>query len=431
MKKFWELDEVPEKKFVSEEDAYVEQHYKKHIKRDELGRYMVKLPFNKNKEKLGDTFKLAEKRFYSLENRFKRNSDIKTQYIAAMREYINNGHMVETSPNEIKNQKCYFIPHQAVIKETSATTKIRIVLDASSPSSTGYSLNQALYKGRHLTPEVFQTLIHFHIPPIAFIADIQKMYHHIFVYPEDALYQLFLWREDERDELKIYKSIKVIFGESSAAYLAIRTIKQLADDEKPIASEIIKKRFHVDNLATGSSTLQEALKTRDDLIELLKRGGFLLRQWASNEKKLIESLPENLIYKSENNTIRALGILWDTKPDEIIYDVTNKEMYVFTMRTILSEIMKLNFDALGKTNPVKLLLKLIMQELWKLGISNWDKPVPEHIIKIFMQIQKELNEQKEYRFPRQTIILNFNELQIHGFCDASEKAYGVYLHTFV
>lgn len=114
-------------------------------------------------------------------------------------------------------------------------------------------------------------------------------------------------------------------------------------------------------MTTESISLKEALAARDDLIEFLRKGGFLLRQWASNETKLIESLPENLVYRSGSNIIRALGILWDTKADEIIYNA--KEISTFTIRTILSEIMKLNFDALGKTTPVRLLLKLLMQEL--------------------------------------------------------------------
>lgn len=84
---------------------------------------MVKLPFNEKKNKLGDTYKLAEKRFYSIERRFTRDPNLKTQYIEVMREYMNNGHMIETSPEELKNQKCYYIPHRAVVKESSTTTK--------------------------------------------------------------------------------------------------------------------------------------------------------------------------------------------------------------------------------------------------------------------------------------------------------------------
>lgn len=215
------------------------------------------------------------------------------------------------------------------------------------------------------------------------------------------------------------------------SFLAIRTIQQLTDDEKrdfPTASEIIKKRFHVDNLVTGSNSSDEALKMRDDLIKLLEKGGFLLRQWASNDKKLIESLPENLIFKSESNIIGALGILWSTETDEIIYSVANEEINDFTVRTVLSEIMKFNFDSLGQLSPINILLKLAMQELWKIGFSDWNKTVPEIIATILIRIRKELNKIKEFKFPRCVLILNYINLQIHGFCDASKKAYGACLY---
>jgi len=44
--------------------------------------------------------------------------------------------------------KCvYYLPHHAVMKESSITTKLRVVFDGSAPSSSGLSLNDILYRG--------------------------------------------------------------------------------------------------------------------------------------------------------------------------------------------------------------------------------------------------------------------------------------------
>lgn len=430
LERFWEIEELPEVKHLSEEDSYVEEHFKSTTTRNIQGHYVVKLPFNLNlKDKLGESFKIAEKRLYALERRFKKNPELKKQYIDVMREYINDGHMVEVDPADLKNRKFLFLPHQAVIKETSSTTKVRVVIDASSPSSTGYSLNNTLFKGPNLTPEIFATLAHFRIPIIAFIADIKKMYLSVFVTEEDSYYQLIMWRENETENIRFFRVIKVIFGETSSSYLASRSLIQVAEDEidYPVASEIVNKRFHVDNVASGKNSIKKALTARDQLISLLDKGGFVLRQWAANDSRITDSLPENLKFQGNSKIVQTLGIHWDTESDLIIFNVSSEILKIITKRVILSDIMTIIYDVLGLAGPIIVKLKIIMQELWR-DNASWDEKVPEHIVKPYIQTKNELNQIKKLEFPRKCIIVNYVDLQIHGFCDASEKAYGACIY---
>ena len=73
------------------------------------------------------------------------------------------------------NGNVTFLPHK-VIKKQRSTTKIRIVFDASAKKRDAVSLNEILYKGPSLTPELFTLLIKFRIYPIAISADIVKAY---------------------------------------------------------------------------------------------------------------------------------------------------------------------------------------------------------------------------------------------------------------
>lgn len=88
------------------------------------------------------------------------------------------------------------------------------------------------------------------------------------------------------------------FDVSSSSFLAIRTIQKLADDERDkylIAARIIKTDLYVDDLLTGANTIEKARTLRDKIIALLAQGGFNIRQWASNDKRIINDLNNNTV----------------------------------------------------------------------------------------------------------------------------------------
>jgi len=62
-----------------------------------------------------------------------------------MREYIDLGHMSFVTNNDSINdndfQSIVYLPHHGVLKESSTSTKLRVVFDASAKNSKGYSLN--------------------------------------------------------------------------------------------------------------------------------------------------------------------------------------------------------------------------------------------------------------------------------------------------
>ena len=63
-----------------------------------------------------------------------------------------------------------------VKKDSSSTTKFRIVFDASAKSSTGVSLNDTLLVGPTMHPTLVDILIRFRLHRIALVADVGKMY---------------------------------------------------------------------------------------------------------------------------------------------------------------------------------------------------------------------------------------------------------------
>ena len=70
------------------------------------------------------------------------------------------------------------------------------------------------------------------------------MYRRIWLDKEDQDYQRILW--EEKDKEVILRILTVIYGISSSAYLATRTLVQVADDEAknfPETHQIVKRIF--------------------------------------------------------------------------------------------------------------------------------------------------------------------------------------------
>lgn len=121
-----------------------------------------------------------------------------------MRVYLSLGHI---SKVENHDRHVNYMPHHVVVKLDSATTKYRPVFNASvqpdydevyeMPKRDKVTFNQTLMIGPTIQNDRFEILILFRVHRFALIADIEKMYRQILIYPEDRKYQHIFWREDK------------------------------------------------------------------------------------------------------------------------------------------------------------------------------------------------------------------------------------------
>ncbi|CAK9809183.1 hypothetical protein ANTQUA_LOCUS5922, partial [Anthophora quadrimaculata] len=434
--RFWEIEEIPAKKVLSHEEQACELHFKNTIQRNSEGRYIVRLLFNGNKKKLGESRSVALRRFYLVEKKFQRDSALKQKYCEFLLEYKYLNHMSLLENND-PTINCFYFPHHAVTKNDSTTTKIRVVFDGSAKTSSGISLNDSLMVGSTIQNDLFSMLNRFRSHRYALTADIEKMYRQVLMHADDAAYQRILFRKNPDENIKEFTLNTVTYGTSCAPFLAIRTLHQLASDERiqhPVAASVLMKDFYVDDLLTGADTLQEAAFLRDDLITLLQRGGFPIRKWASNEPSLIPETAGTSASGHQsldpNSAVKTLGIHWNSRKDTIFYEVNiSDHSKLVTKRSILSQVAKL-FDPLGLLGPVILKAKIIIQLLWKAGIS-WDESIPADINTTWVQFKDQFPNLSKISFERLIITPNPIEIQMHGFCDASEQAYGacIYLRS--
>lgn len=321
MEKFWEIDTgfITERQ-VSHEERTCERQFVESYKRNADGRFVVKLPFKYNFGELGNSSNIALKRFYNMEHKLNKNEAVKRQYQEFMTEYFNLGHMELVPQRELnRTSNVIYLPHHPVFKESSLTSKIRVVFDTSVKSTTGVSLNDTLMVGPTIQDDLLAILLRFRTFKYALAADITKMYRQILLDPADANFQRIFWRNNTNEEVKVFRLKTVTYGTSSAPFLAIRALRQLAIEKQSkfkSASKTILRDFYVDNLLTGTNNLNEGLLLRTELIQLLKNGGFELRPWASNNQNLLSNLVEsstdsNIISLDKQGETKTLGVTWN------------------------------------------------------------------------------------------------------------------------
>ncbi|XP_058810607.1 uncharacterized protein LOC131675591 [Phymastichus coffea] len=425
--RFWLIEDLDHEPNKSRDEVACEQHYITHTQRDSSGRYIVRLPFRDSKFDLGNSKSQGLKRFDSLQAKFAKNPSLKIEYSKVMDEYISLGHMTLCEDN----QDGYFLPHHAVVKESSETTKVRVVFDASSKTSTGISLNDTLIVGPTIQNTIFEQVLRFRTHSFVITTDIEKMYRQILIHPDDRKYQRILWYH--KGEVKTFQLNTVTFGVAAAPFLAIRTIQQLARDEArdfPRASKLLFRDFYVDDFISGLNTLEELLAIRDEMITLLRRGGFIIRKWASNHLSALNTIDKKVFdldcVVREDPIQKTLGVVWDSQRDILQYSVSCIDLQATsTKRQLLSEISKI-FDPLGLLGPVVLFAKTLIQDCWKAKVG-WDESLPQDIHTKWKSFVLQSPFLKQVSFPRQFLIPNPTRIELHGFCDACNYGYGACL----
>ncbi|XP_071579486.1 uncharacterized protein [Temnothorax nylanderi] len=159
--KFWTQEEVPASNNheLTPDEQRCEEYYKSTVSRDSTGRY---------------TF---------------------------MTEYRELNHMKKASPTSSQHTQ-YYLPHHGVLRPDSATTKLRVVFNGSSASTSGRSLNDLMPTGAK----------------------------QINVHEDDWNLQRILWIDEQLNEMS-YHLTTVTYGNKAAPFLAVPTLPQLVEDE--------------------------------------------------------------------------------------------------------------------------------------------------------------------------------------------------------
>lgn len=231
---------------IQEEQA-AESNFISTFARDETGRFVVRLPFSQDPSVLGDSRLMAQKRFFNLERRFAKDKVLAQQYKEFMQEYLAMGHM--QAVDVTCNFPTYYLPHHAVVKADSITTKVRVVFDGSAPTSSGLSHNDILNRGPKVHPDLIGIVLRFRIHAVVITADVAKMYRQVLVHQNDRNLQRIYYRESPDQPLQDYQLCTVTYGTKAVSFLATRCLLQLSlQTNDHVLKRTIAEDFYVDDL---------------------------------------------------------------------------------------------------------------------------------------------------------------------------------------
>ena len=430
LKRFWEIEEVDIPKPKSVEEVYVEEHFQKTFSRLSDGRFELSLCFKPHSSPLGFNRDIALKRFYSLERKLLKDPDAKSTYNKFFQEYLDLGHM-SVATQEAK----YILPHHAVYKPLSSSSKVRAVFDGSCMDDQGHSLNSKLAVGEKLQNELPQIIDSFRSHNIVVCCDIEKMYRNISLVKQDRIFQHIFWRATPHGSLQEYELNTVTYGLTDSPFKALRCIRQLCIDNHkkyPLAVHALKYHSYVDDVISGHNDISSATQLKQELIDILASASFKVKKWSSNSPELLSSIEEQdveklIIFSDDSVGIKILGLIWNPHKDVFSYQVQPFEGTV-TKRSVLSYIARI-FDCNGFLAPVVLKAKLFIQQFWRKGY-NWNDEIPDPLNTQWLTFVSEFPLLSQITIPRK-IFFPSAEFRLVGVCDASNNAMAcsVYIHV--
>jgi Pao retrotransposon peptidase/Family of unknown function (DUF5641)/Protein of unknown function (DUF1759)/Integrase zinc binding domain len=401
------------------------------------GRFEVPLPWRKRLTMPPDSKFLAMQRLTQLRKKLMRNKELLQRYRDQIEQLVTKGYVsvLRDTGTQSQEQNCWYIPHHAVFNPKKPE-KVRIVFDCAA-KSRGLSLNDFLYSGPDTTSNLCGILMGFRLEQVAVVADIEEMFLRVKLSQSDKGTLRFLWWADADNLVNpvIYTLNVHPFGATSSPFcanFALRTaIGKLNQENSAGKHDVAATCFYVDDFITSFSDVDIAATFSQQIARSLHSGGFKLRRWMSNNVDVLTRFTDaecgdkllNLTDGTSNQ--RTLGVTWDVITDTLQFEfnfVTN----LVNRRSILSCVSSL-FDPLGLVAPLLLPAKVLLQKLCKRGLG-WDEPISEeeeHEWKAWTVNMNKIRSLKFERCVKPRGLRRSKPRELHVFCDASERGYGV------
>lgn len=335
------------------------------------------MPWHQDTTELPDNLRIAKKRSEGLKRKLKAYVTLFKRYNDVIDDYLQQGicedvqEAKDTAGAENIHVQ-YYLPHHAVIKEDKATTKLRVVFNASAHEEGCPSLNDCLLPGPNLNPDLLTVLVRFRLHPVAFMSDITKAFLQISIAEEDRDVMRFLWLTERPDDkstnLRVLRIACVVFGVTSSLFLLAATIRKHLEKYQASHPQVIntlKDSLYVDDFIDSSSSVEEAHVLTTSAKKIMSDASMNLCKWTINSPELKARWQQsefNFTINPETSgcVLKVLGLVWRPETDDFVFDLKHL-MDLFkdkenTKRSVLRSSAKL-IDPMGFLTPFTIRVK--------------------------------------------------------------------------
>ena len=361
----------------------VMENFKVNIKRGTDGRYEVGVSWIQGSTLTSSNEEASRERLQDANKRLKLNVKLKEEYETIVQDQLRDG-IIERDPEQPSGDRISYMPHKPVVRDSAATTKVRMVFDASAkPHHLANSISECMHRGTPLQPLLWDILVSARMSPNILVGDIEKGFLQISINKEDRDAFRFLFKLEGQDQH--FRFTGVPFGVEASPFMLGATLQNHYD-------------VHPQELRETVETLQE--NTFVD--NLIKTGHY------------IEDM-EN--FKEENmpNPAKILGHTWDRREDTLEIQVrkSNGES-TLTKRTILAQLGRVYYP-LGIISPSMVKGKRIYRDACD-ERKGWNAEVSPSINKDWSNSTRQLRDVKVTR----SLIkesASVEAVEIHQFAD--------------
>ncbi|XP_070854910.1 uncharacterized protein [Drosophila suzukii] len=177
---------------------------------------------------------------------------------------------------------------------------------------------------------------------------------------------------------------------------------------------------------------QLAIDERDSFpaASILARGDFKLRKWCSSHSEVLKDVSDEdkekylkyFKFGDGSDITKTLDLAWDPATDEVLFSLSSLDPgSKACRRSVLATIARL-YVPLGLLGPVVTKANVFLQQLCKDKL-DWDESLPLARNTFWIEMCIRFQSVQSISFPG-FLLLSETVVEIHGFCDVSEEAYG-------
>ena len=192
---------------------------------------------------------------------------------------------------------------------------------------------------------------------------------------------------------------------------------------------VICENFHRVDFFEATDDIDTAVKTIEDLRQVLQQGSFNLTKWITRDHRILQTIPEGHRsiavdeIKDPKLFKRTLGMRWRVSSDTLsfntvkLHKLAQKKLKQRNLLRVVSSI----FNPIGKPAPTTIRLRIIQQAIRRKGKKRDDQITRDLIPELF----ELLNERKHLQtveILRHHFGYSYDIIALHVFSDASYSA---------